>query len=56
VFDKDESMWKASVKDVSGDILCVSQFTLLANTTKGAKPDFHKAMVCKSNGPVSCVR
>lgn len=38
-------MWKASVKDVAGEVLCVSQFTLLANTTKGSKPDFHRAMV-----------
>ena len=38
-------MWKTSVKDVAGEVLCVSQFTLLANTTKGAKPDFHRAMV-----------
>jgi len=36
-------MWKASVTDVDGEILCVSQFTLMANTTKN-KPDFHKAM------------
>jgi D-tyrosyl-tRNA(Tyr) deacylase len=37
-------MWKASVKDIDGEILCVSQFTLMANTTK-SKPDFHRAMV-----------
>ncbi|KDQ61221.1 hypothetical protein JAAARDRAFT_32221 [Jaapia argillacea MUCL 33604] len=44
VFDAGGSMWKASVKDIDGDLLCVSQFTLLANTTKGNKPDFHRGM------------
>lgn len=38
-------MWKKNIKDINGEILCVSQFTLLANTTKGSKPDFHRAMV-----------
>lgn len=28
---------------IDGEILCVSQFTLMANTMK-KKPDFHKAM------------
>jgi D-aminoacyl-tRNA deacylase len=41
--DDNESHWKKSVKDVEGEILCVSQFTLMANTKKGNKPDFHGA-------------
>ena len=46
VFNDDKGvMWKAGVKDVGGEVLCVSQFTLMATTTKGSKPDFHKAMV-----------
>ncbi|KAL8920055.1 MAG: hypothetical protein Q9172_004663 [Xanthocarpia lactea] len=34
--------WKQSVQDIHGEILCVSQFTLLASTKK-TKPDFHGA-------------
>ncbi|CDO73648.1 hypothetical protein BN946_scf185014.g118 [Trametes cinnabarina] len=41
------TMWKKSVKDIDGEVLCVSQFTLFANTSKG-KPDFHRAM---ASGP-----
>ncbi|KAI0509454.1 D-Tyr tRNAtyr deacylase-like domain-containing protein [Xylaria bambusicola] len=35
--------WKNSVQEIDGEVLCVSQFTLLASTKKGNKPDFHGA-------------
>ncbi|TIC51194.1 putative D-tyrosyl-tRNA deacylase [Wallemia mellicola] len=35
--------WTKSVRDVDGEILSISQFTL-QSTLKGTKPDFHKAM------------
>ncbi|EIW69643.1 hypothetical protein TREMEDRAFT_18262, partial [Tremella mesenterica DSM 1558] len=44
LFDSEEGgMWKRDVRDIQGDILCVSQFTLFANF-KGSKPDFHESM------------
>ncbi|AMD19428.1 HBR527Cp [Eremothecium sinecaudum] len=41
--DDSGSLWKKNIKDVSGEILSVSQFTLLGRTKKGSKPDFHMA-------------
>ncbi|KAI5283131.1 D-tyrosyl-tRNA(Tyr) deacylase, partial [Ascosphaera aggregata] len=38
-----DAQWKKSVQDIQGEIICVSQFTLLATTKKGNKPDFHAA-------------
>lgn len=40
----DISQWKKNVQDIGGEVLCVSQFTLLASTKKGNKPSFHQAL------------
>ncbi|KAK3349457.1 D-Tyr tRNAtyr deacylase-like domain-containing protein [Lasiosphaeria hispida] len=42
--DESGGRWKKSVQDINGEVLCVSQFTLLASTRKGNKPDFHGAL------------
>ncbi|KAH6842577.1 D-Tyr tRNAtyr deacylase-like domain-containing protein, partial [Chaetomium sp. MPI-CAGE-AT-0009] len=42
--DASGGRWKKNVQDIDGEVLCVSQFTLLASTKKGSKPDFHGAM------------
>ncbi|KAH6613811.1 D-Tyr tRNAtyr deacylase-like domain-containing protein [Chaetomium sp. MPI-SDFR-AT-0129] len=42
--DESGGRWKNNVQDIGGEVLCVSQFTLLASTKKGNKPDFHGAM------------
>ncbi|KAB5571879.1 deacylase, partial [Coniochaeta sp. 2T2.1] len=42
--DEAGGRWKKSVQDINGEVLCVSQFTLLASTKKGSKPDFHGAL------------
>ncbi|PMD25386.1 deacylase [Hyaloscypha hepaticicola] len=41
---EDGGRWKQSVQDINGEVLCVSQFTLLASTKRGTKPDFHGAL------------
>ncbi|SCZ90867.1 BZ3500_MvSof-1268-A1-R1_Chr1-3g02330 [Microbotryum saponariae] len=47
--DNDEWGWKKSVMDIGGEILSVSQFTLMAVTKKGSKPDFHGAMAASQS-------
>jgi D-tyrosyl-tRNA(Tyr) deacylase len=52
IFDDEHSVPNKSVKDMNGEILVVSQFTLHASTKKGNRPSYLKASKAEVAVPV----
>ena len=44
IFDDEAGVMNKSILDVGGEILSISQFTLYADTKKGNRPSYIKAM------------
>lgn len=52
MFNDDNGRMNLSLKDTGGELLLVSQFTLVANTQKGLRPSFAQAAPPKQAQPL----
>ncbi len=52
IFENERGRFDHSIVDVGGEALVVSQFTLLADTTRGNRPGFSRAASPERAGPL----